>query len=305
MSIALALGPVFALIALGYGLRKGRFLGPRGWAAVTKLAYFILYPCFLVPAIWAAEFDKFSTGPLAGAVAAAATLMSVAMFALRPLWPLPGPGYSSVFQGAVRWNAFVFLPVVGNLYGAPGLALGAIVIAALVPVVNIFCVLALSVYARGQLAPRALILSLLRNPILLACVAGLGLNGLGVPHADVVDRTLGLLGDAALPVGLVLAGSGLSFGMARQHLGTIAVTCVLKMAVMPLAMFTLAQLFGADPLACNIALLCGAAPGAAASYVLARQMGGDAPLMAGIVAATTVISAASMPLWLLALGAPG
>jgi hypothetical protein len=44
--------------------------------------------------------------------------------------------------------------------------------------------------------------------------------------------------------------------------------------------------------------LCGAAPGAAASYVLARQMGGDAPLMAGIVAMTTVTSALTIPLFL-------
>ena len=48
----------------------------------------------------------------------------------------------------------------------------------------------------------------------------------------------------------------------------------------------------------GIALLCGAGPGAAASYILARQMGGDAPLMAGIVALTTVGSAAGIPILL-------
>jgi predicted permease len=47
-----------------------------------------------------------------------------------------------------------------------------------------------------------------------------------------------------------------------------------------------------------IALLCGASPGAAASYILARQMGGDAPLMAGVVALTTVGSALSIPILL-------
>jgi hypothetical protein len=57
-------------------------------------------------------------------------------------------------------------------------------------------------------------------------------------------------------------------------------------------------LLGGDPLAQGVALLCGAAPGAAASYILARQMGGDAPLMAGIVALTTVGSAFTIPLLL-------
>ena len=74
---------------------------------------------------------------------------------------------------------------------------------------------------------------------------------------------------------------------------------VVKMIVTPLAMWQLARLYGGDELAQGIALLCGAAPGAASAYVLARQMGGDAPLMAGIIAATTVFSVIGIPAALL------
>ncbi len=67
---------------------------------------------------------------------------------------------------------------------------------------------------------------------------------------------------------------------------------------MPPLMWGLCILFGGDQLAQGVAMLCGAAPGAAASYLLARQMGGDAPLMAGVIALTTVVSAAMIPLLL-------
>ena len=40
------------------------------------------------------------------------------------------------------------------------------------------------------------------------------------------------------------------------------------------------------------------APGSAASYILARQMGGDAPLIAGVIALTTVGSAVVIPILL-------
>ncbi len=288
--------PVFLVVALGYGLKRLRFLGPRGWGAVTKLAYYVFFPAFLVPAIWGADFRGLDAGPLALTVATAAGLAGAVLFVARPVVPLSGPSYSSLFQGVLRWNSFVFLPIVANLYGQQGLALAGIVIAALVPVVNILCVLALSKYAQGGGGLRRALRPLLTNPILLACFAGLLLNAAQVPHWGVLDKVMDRMGDAALPLGLLLAGSGLNFTALRGRLPTLGAICVLKLGVMPLVMLGLAKFYGANELAQAIALLVGASPGAAASYVLARQMGGDAPLMAGVVAATTSLSLITLPL---------
>ena len=77
-----------------------------------------------------------------------------------------------------------------------------------------------------------------------------------------------------------------------------------KILVMPMMAWGICKALGGDALAQGVALACGAAPCAAAAYVQARYMGGDAPLMAGIVAMTTSLSAVTMPLllWLLHLG---
>lgn len=288
--------PVFIIVALGYGLKRYRFLGPRGWGAVTKLAYYIFFPAFLIPAIWGADFRGLDAAPLALAVAIAATGASVVMFMVRPLFSLSGPSYSSLFQGVLRWNSFVFLPIVANLYGPNGLALAAIVIAALVPVVNVFCVLALARYAQGNASLRQAVRPLVTNPILLACFIGLALNAVQMPHWSVLDLVMDRMGDAALPLGLLLAGSGLNFAALRGRVPTLGLICVLKLGVMPVVMVLLTRALGGDQLAQEIALLVGASPGAAASYVLARQMGGDAPLMAGVVAATTTLSIVTIPL---------
>ena len=45
-------------------------------------------------------------------------------------------------------------------------------------------------------------------------------------------------------------------------------------------------------------LLFAALPGSPAAYLMARQLGGDAALMAGVVTLTTVAAAATLPLWL-------
>ena len=58
--------------------------------------------------------------------------------------------------------------------------------------------------------------------------------------------------------------------------------------------------------ALTVALLFQALPTSSASYIMARQLGGDAPLMAGITAFQTVAAALAMPVVLSALAsAPG
>jgi malonate transporter len=146
--------------------------------------------------------------------------------------------------------------------------------------------------------PVALMRAMLSNPILVACMLGLALNLLRVPRLPGVFDTLELIGSAALPLGLIVAGAGLSFAEVARRRWTIAGVTAVKLGVMPPLMWGLCVLFGGDQLAQGLALLCGAAPGAAAAYMLARQMGGDAPLMAGIIAATTTASAVMIPILL-------
>jgi predicted permease len=67
---------------------------------------------------------------------------------------------------------------------------------------------------------------------------------------------------------------------------------------MPLAAWMLAQALNLPPLATQVLVLFGAVPSASSCYVLATNMGGDGPYVARLVTATTVLSAASLPLWL-------
>lgn len=289
--------PVFLLLALGYGLKKSDYLPDAAWRPIEKLAINVLYPGFLIPAIWNADLS----GSAAGAAGAAAVTVSVIVSTLtllsKPLLPLSGPAFTSVFQGMIRWNSFVFLPVVQAVFGAEGVGLAAVVIAAMIPVSNILSVVVLAKWGADQrgASPKALFRAMMSNPILLACLAGLALNFAGAPKPPGVAETLQLLGSAALPLGLIVAGAGLSFRELARTRVTVSAVVVVKMIVTPLAMWQLARLYGGDELAQGIALLCGSAPGAASAYVLARQMGGDAPLMAGIIAATTVFSVIGIP----------
>ena len=299
--LILGIAPVFVLIAIGYGLRKSGFLPDAAWRPIEKLSINLLYPGFLVPAIWSADLSGASAGPAGGAAVLSVAVVAVLALLAKPMIRVDGPAYTSVFQGVIRWNSFVFLPVLQSLFGAEGLAVAAVMIACIIPVTNIACVAVLARWGADQrgVSPVALLKAMLKNPILMACLIGLLLNFAGVPPFPVLARILDLLGGAALPLGLIVAGAGLSFAEVMRRRVTVLWVSGVKLMVMPFLMWGVCRLLGGDQLAQALALLCGATPGAAASYMLARQMGGDAPLMAGVIALTTVGGAITMPILLM------
>ncbi|WP_374516620.1 AEC family transporter [Brevundimonas sp.] len=291
--------PVFAMIALGWGLKQVRFLADDGWRAIERLTYFVFYPAFLVPAVWGADFSAGTAGPVALSTIGVSLVVVALTIAARPALRLPDPTFTSVLQGVVRWNGFVFLPVATAVFGPAGLGTAAVAFGVLAPALNVVCVLALARWGAGQGGGWRLALrSLGRNPIIWACGVGAALNLTGLPRLPLLDGVFELMGPGAIALGLITAGAGLSFRYAAARPVTIATIAAIKLLVLPVAMFWLCGWLGGDRTSQGVALLAGAAPGAAASYVLARQMGGDAPLVAGVVAFTTVASAATIPLLL-------
>lgn len=298
-TLAAAIGPIFLMIALGWALKASGFIAAGQWPPIEKITYFVLYPGFLLPAVWKADFSSVSAGPLGGATVLGVSLIAGLLLLSRPWFGLTGPAFTSVFQGALRWNSFVFLPIVMSLFGPKGTGLAALVLGALIPAINVMCVLVLSRWGQDQgRGWRDALSALAQNPILWACGLGAFLNLMGMPKISPVMTGLQLLSDAALTLGLITAGAGLDFADARSRPGLIVSVAAIKLLVLPILMWTFCRWLGGDPLAQDIALICGASPGAAASYVLARRMGGDAPLMAGIVASTTAASVLTIPLLL-------
>ena len=244
--LILGIAPVFVLIAIGYGLRKSGFLPDAAWRPIEKLSINLLYPGFLVPAIWSADLSGASAGPAGGAAVLSVIVVAVLALLAKPLIRVDGPAYTSVFQGVIRWNSFVFLPVVQSLFGAEGLAVAAVMIACIIPVTNIACVAVLARWGADQrgVSPVALLKAMLKNPILMACLIGLLLNFAGVPPFPVLARILDLLGGAALPLGLIVAGAGLSFAEVMRRRVTVLWVSGVKLLVMPFLMWGVCRLLG-------------------------------------------------------------
>jgi predicted permease len=71
---------------------------------------------------------------------------------------------------------------------------------------------------------------------------------------------------------------------------------------MPIFMALWLWVLGVSGEAASVAILCGAVPTGSGAYVLAKQMGGDAPMIASILTLQVICAAVTIPLVLSLLG---
>lgn len=299
--------PVFLIIALGVGLKRSGVVPEGMWAGFELIVYWVLFPALLIKSLITADLTTVPVAGVAGALFLAAASMCLITWLAMPLFRgslgLSGPGFTSLFQAATRWNAFIALAIVSRLFGEEGLTLIAVAMAAMMPFLNVVNVTVLARYAsETRPAPRALVLTVAKNPFVWSCLIGLAINLLGVPIYGPLLNTADLLGRAAPGTGLLLVGSGLILRDVLKPSAAVLAGSVLKLMVMPALVAGYALLLGLSGAALSTALVCGAVPTAMGGYVLARQMGGDAPLLAATATVQTVASAITLPL-VLALAA--
>ncbi len=297
----IALLPVFIVIIIGAVLRRTNLLGEAHWAGVDHVCYFVLFPAIIFKEIAAADFSHVPVWHMAAAMIMALCIMFAALLILRvPLSSalgINGAQYSSLFQGATRWHTFIAFAIVPLFFGEDALALAAVSAAAMTPLLNVVCVIVMSLYVGGERpTARRLALIVLRNPFFLSSMGGVlfQLLGLSLPHIGI--QVLDMIGRGALGLALLTVGAGLHFGEAAAARMTVGLATVLKLLVMPALMFLTLKLFGVTGTPAAVAMLCSAVPTGSGAYVLARQMGGDAPLVANILTLQVICAALTIPL---------
>lgn len=293
--------PLFAMICLGFILARSGFPSEAFWPAAERFNYVVLFPALLVSSLVAAPLRDPAILRLGGAAVATVLLASAGLIALRRLRPVPAARFGPALQGVVRFNTYLGLAVTATLAGPEGLGRAAVVLAVLVPLVNVLSIIALSERSEGQSAT-LLIRTILRNPLILACIAGmtLALSGIGLPFGS--DRLVKLLAQGSLPLGLLCVGAALQPAALRREVTALAGNSALRLLAMPLLGAVIGALFGLNGVEALVLVIFCAIPTAPTAYVLTRQMNGDGTLMAGIVTAQTLAAVVTIPVVLMLFG---
>jgi predicted permease len=260
----------------------------------------VLFPVLLVETLAQADLRNVPVAAVGGALALGILIMLALCLSLRGSFArclaLDGPAFTSVVQGVTRWNTTLALAVVAELYGDAGLAIASVAAVTMIPLLNVANVWVLAHYAApSRRSWGRVLLAIAQNPFIWSCIIGYALNVLRPPIPDGVYEVADVISLATLPLGLLLVGGGLRLADLLELRRVTMIATALKLVLMPALVAALSLAFGLSGATFAVVACCSAVPSASNSYVLARQMGGDAPLMAEILTMQTVIAIITMP----------
>ncbi|XKH00510.1 AEC family transporter [Marinobacter nauticus] len=294
-----ALFPVFALILLGHLLRRWNFPGGDFWPQAERFTYYVLFPAMLVYKLGQARLPASAYGDTALLIGSMLAAMTVVLVLVQWFWRWRGPVFSSVYQGAIRFNSYVGLAAGGMLLGDEGLQMTAIAVAIMVPLLNLLCIVMFALVAdESRIEVTKVLKAIVTNPLIVGSVLGVLWGYFEVGFHPLLAGVLEPLSNLALPMGLMTVGAGLQLSALRGSAAPFVVSSVLKLVAFPLMAAGLAILLGLEGLLVQVAVLLATLPTATSAYILARQLGGDAPLMAGIISGQTLLAMVSIPLLL-------
>ena len=294
VNYAQLLFPDFSLIAIGWLLCRYTALDRRVWDQVESLVYYFLFPVLLFHSIVRSPLDFGATSSLLTA-GVGIGLCGIALAYALPFVPgirahVDRRDHAASAQVAFRFNSFICLALADRLAGPEGLLLIAVLIGVCVPMFNIA-----AVWPMTRHAQTGFVRQLVRNPLIVATVAGLLANVLGFTVPNWLTPTLTRIGAASLALGLLAAGAGMQFAtLGRGKVLAVSVLAI-RHLILPLVAWGLARALRLDGIQASVLMAFSAVPTASSAYVLAARMGYNGPYVAGLVTLSTVLGVVSLP----------
>ena len=296
--------PIFLMVLIGMALKRLRMITEEFIDTASKLVFNLGLPTLLFTSSATTDFSRLADMNLLVAM----SLMTLTVFTLTQLtarWHVQQTRDEGVFvQGAFRGNLVITgLAFCANAYGEQGLAIAALPVAMTVVLYNLLSVYTLnrSLNQGNGKTWHKTWRGILRNPLILAIVAGFAFNGLGVGLPRVILDSANYLGQMVLPLALICIGGALDLKQLRRIDQAAFMATLWKLILSPLLACAIAIGLGTRGESLAIIFLLAASPSATVSFVMVQAMGGNGKLAANIIVQTTLMAMISVTagLWLL------
>ncbi len=300
--------PVFGLILLGFWLGKINFFTPAGIGEISKFIFYLAIPALIFRTGAQGLDTKALELSMLVLYYGVNLLIFIVCLALGERWLGLTRLESPVFATGTIYSNLVLvgLPIVQTRFGQPGLV-------ALMTIISIntlilFTLPSTLIELRQRSNASLLqtvgitLRSVLRNPLVIAIVAGFswGLSGAELPY--VVDQFTGLLGQAAAPCALFAVGASLSQYQLKGHLRESWLITGVKLVLAPLLVwFTGHYLFDLSPVWLAVATLSAGLPVGANVFILSQRYGSYEQVASSAILLSTFSAILTLSALLLAM----
>lgn len=287
--------PNLFLIGLGFFMQRRGQASPAFVSQASSFVFNYCLPALLFFSVVNSDVDYSKQIVLI----AAGIIVTFVLFIGSELYTkrfVSDPADQGVFvQGIFRSNmAIIGLATVANAYGDVGLSIGAVYMGIVTILFNVLAVITLSRVSKSvddTWTSRGLMIikKIATNPLILALLSAFAYKSLPLPPlAGVIQTTGGLLAAVALPLALICAGASIDMRSMLHLSGLSMQASIGRIIIAPIVAIVVGLAFGLTGVHLGVLFLMVASPTAAASYVMAKAMGGNDILAANILAFTTV-----------------
>ncbi len=290
---------IFALILVGFFLRRREMIGAQGQKNLTDLVVNVILPCNILVAFQnGADRERiasyFSIFLVAVAVQAISYFYGKWAFRRAPKNQQDCLRYATICPNA----GFIGNPVAEGMYGAEGLALASVY---LIPLRIMMWSSGLSMFT-GEHDRKAVLRRVVTHPCILACAAGIvlmltGVRLLAVLLSPVSELARCNTAASMLVIGMILARIDFRRFMDRS----VLIYCLHRLVLLPALFYVLFRFLPVDPLVFKISVLLTAMPAGATTSILAEKYGRDSEYATKLVIVSTLLSIPSMFVWSLIL----
>ena len=283
--------PILIMLAIGWGIRQLGWLSAQTTSALNKLIFKLFLPVLLFNNIRTLDITAVPGPGFAAFILLSVLGIFLLAHTLVPRFVDDPRKQGVMVQGIFRTNfAILGIPLVKAMFGAEGTVAVTLALPIVTILNNILAVIALASPTGKKADVRQLLKDIVTNPLIIACVLGSGLLLAGVKLPAIPNKVLNDIGSITTPLSLIVLGASLRWQGVKDNGKLLMWTVILKQAVIPFVMMSLAVLLGFRFAELSVMLILFGAPCAVSSYPMAEAMGGDGPLAASQVVLTTIFS---------------
>ncbi len=291
------LAPIFLVAGVGLLGRRRLHLDSRTFSAA---AFYILTPSLVFDSLFRIQIAWQDLGRVLGfCVAMLLALLTLGFAIARGLrW---GRAMTSAFilTLVLLNNGNYGIPLNRFAFGAVGSELAVLYYTVNAVFGNTFGVF---IASSGKASVRQALRGLLRVPMIYATVLALLLRALAIAPPVPLMRAVGLLGEAAVPVMMMILGMQLASMDARSAGGPAWIATGIRLVVSPLLAVAFTDALGMEGMIRVVGITQWGTPTAVLAAVLATQYDCQPRYVAVVIFITTLLSVVTMPILLSQVG---
>ncbi|GAA5252711.1 AEC family transporter [Candidatus Rickettsia kedanie] len=301
--------PIFLITLLGSIIKNKWLTSEEFWRGIEKLSYFVLFPAMLFNYVSTADLSVASIIKLVVALIISTILVSIGLIIYQKKYNIDKVQFTSIFQGSIRYNSYIFFGVSSPLLGPSGLSIVAVISSYMIIFTNILSVMIFAYYIPNKSVTNTIRTSfvlmmklIVRNPLIIASLVGFVFNYSNLELHLGLKKTLDSLSNAALAIGMLNVGAGLNFTIRQELLHNVVFTSFIKLVAFPLVSVIVLWLMSIEGIDRSVGILYSCLPCASTAYVLSRQLDGDPDSMASIITFTTFFSVVTISIIMYVMG---